>query len=430
MQADDNTFSCLGIEHEEVAAAPRCDCVPDGRHTENHANPSSEQRPGCSHVPHTNTEPQLHGSPRMLRGMSLGGDPTSGDNASEHGSQQDIMNSQGSRSTEDYDGSQLQASDDAESLSDGGAWECRDDEEEGDTLQGLLRALGEESRLPPPNQPLYEQLRDDLAKRILQVKRERYTFPEDVDELLNPEHSNPEDLGAEDMLWRHTGDYPLTVNWPSSITCRAYAQHHMKRWRHAANVSKSQMEETLRYNAHCLQPRERNDPGNLNNRFPPSIYACQEILHVPNAKTYEFHVCSRGCVHWWAYMDGASQHLQTCQGCRRCQCPHCHSERYKLEGARCRIREHEHVEPAQKCWFFFDVFYHMFLDEYWVAEVQHSREQKLSAFHQTPENDRLDEALQKDGFDPKKVCAFPSLPRPHESVYLARCFSESSFSIR
>jgi hypothetical protein len=141
---------------------------------------------------------------------------------------------------------------------------------------------------------------------------------------------------------------------------------------------------------------EPNGPGLQNNRFPPSIHACGEILNVQDAETYEFHVCSRGCIHWWGYQKHASQHLKRCEGCANCQCPHCHSERYMLpSGGRSRVREDQNVEPARKCWFFFDVFHHMFMDEEWVASVDDCRKHKRSAFHQTPEDTRLDNALMR-----------------------------------
>jgi hypothetical protein len=141
---------------------------------------------------------------------------------------------------------------------------------------------------------------------------------------------------------------------------------------------------------------EPNGPGLQNNRFPPSIHACGEILNVQDAETYEFHVCSRGCIHWWGYQKHASQHLKRCEGCANCQYPHCHSERCMLpSGGRSRVREDQNVEPARKCWFFFDVFHHMFMDEEWVASVDDCRKHKRSAFHQTPEDTRLDNALMR-----------------------------------
>jgi hypothetical protein len=212
------------------------------------------------------------------------------------------------------------------------------------------------------------------------------------------------------MRWKHCGDYPVTANMPSSISCRQYAYEQLSSWRHGADVAKSQVEANLAFQAHRVQTRERNGPGNKNNRFPPTIYACHKILHVPGARTYEFHVCSEGCVHWWGYMDDAAQHSQQCQGCDLCQCPHCHSERYQFLGDRCRIKRHAHVEPAQKCWFFFDVFHHIFLDEAWVAGFQNSRDHKLSAFHQKLEDSRLDKSLLEHGFDPKKVCINRPVP--------------------
>jgi cation diffusion facilitator CzcD-associated flavoprotein CzcO len=45
----------------------------------------------------------------------------------------------------------------------------------------------------------------------------------------------------------------------------------------------------------------------------------------------------------------------------------------------------------------------MFMNEEWVAAVDDSRKHKRSAFHQTPEDARLDHALEANGFDPEKV---------------------------
>jgi hypothetical protein len=281
-------------------------------------------------------------------------------------------------------------------------WELT--EAEGDTVLGLLRELEEESRFPPPNKPLYSELLSDLAARVLSIKKQRYTFPENIDGCAVLEESNPEDLSPDKMCWRHAGDYKLSENLPNSINCRQYAYYHMKRWRHAAGVSKSHTEGTLKFYAYEMQPDEPNGPGLQNNRYPPSIHACGEILSIPDAQTYEFHVCSRGCVHWWGYQEHASQHLKHCGGCSRCQCPHCHSERYLLPlDGRSKVREDQSVEPARKCWLFFDLFHHMFMDEEWVASVDNCRKHKLSAFHQTPEDIRLDNALKNNGFDPRKV---------------------------
>jgi hypothetical protein len=282
-------------------------------------------------------------------------------------------------------------------------WEVREHDHEPATVLGLLQSLEEEALLPPPAEPLYKQLLDDLVDRILKVKEEYYSFETDEDGAIVPETSNPEDLDPESMSWRHAGEYALTDSWEKSVTCREYAYHHMKRWRQGANVAKSQVEETLRFSAHCLQPGEPNGPGNKNNRFPPSIYACQEILKVPRAKTYEFHVCTQGCVHWWGFMEHASSHVRNCGGCDLCRCPHCSSERYILTTDRKSVKDHAHIEPAQKCWFFFDVFHHMFLDEEWNTSYFTSTFHKLSPFHKTAENARLDKALQEQGFDPQQV---------------------------
>lgn len=302
-----------------------------------------------------------------------------------------------------------------ESSLDSDVWET-DDDGDTDALCGLLRELEEEHLIPPPNQPLYQHLHDDLLQRVLKVKKERYSFSTDVGDVPEPEHSNPDDLPPDQLRWRHVGDYQISGNMPSSLSCREYAHHHMKMWRHGAHVSKSQVESTLHFNAHRMQKAELNGPGNANNRFPPSIYACQEILHVPDAKTYEFHVCPRGCVHWWGFMEHTAQHLKHCKGCAKCQCPHCNAERFCYSCRRTSIRVDQHVEPSQKCWFFFDVFHHMFLDTSWVAAVNRSREQKLSAFHQTKEDSRLDDALELRGFDRKKVIA-PS----HCQFHAATC---------
>jgi hypothetical protein len=92
-------------------------------------------------------------------------------------------------------------------------------------------------------------------------------------------------------------------------------------------------------------------------------------------------------------MKAASQHLKHCQDCYLCICPHCESERYVLlVGGRCELRKEQHVQPAQKCWFFFDVFFHFCMDEDWASAVLHSREHKISPFHQSPEEDRLNRA--------------------------------------
>jgi hypothetical protein len=115
-------------------------------------------------------------------------------------------------------------------------------------------------------------------------------------------------------------------------------------------------------------------------------------------------VCSQGCTHFWAYKEGAARHLKNCRGCKECQCPHCHFERYILPaGGRDKIRDDESVQPASYCWFLYDVIHHKFMDATWAAAVNEAREKKLSSFHQTREDARLDRVLAENGFDPKKV---------------------------
>jgi hypothetical protein len=292
------------------------------------------------------------------------------------------------------------------------------DMDQGSTVIGLLQLLEGNYSVPPPNAPLYQELQNDLAQRLLRVKRDRHTFSQDVDGTSIITESNPENLPPDQMCWRHTGDYSVTANLPNSATCREYAYFHLKRWRSGSGVSKSHAEETLRYFAHAYQKGEPNGPGMQNNRHPPSLYACQEILDVPDPETYEYHVCSRGCTHWWSHMNNPAQHLRSCDGCSKCQCPHCHSERYKLLNARSRLRDSQYVEPAQKCWFFYDVFYHMFLSIEWVTAVLNSQQNKQASFHSTPENARLRECLPKHGYDHKKVRT-PCIP--HADVPLYPC---------
>lgn len=282
-------------------------------------------------------------------------------------------------------------------------------ENEGGTVLGVLREMREEALVPPLSTPQFAELQRDLEDQLAKVKLERYTFPDEEEAAIEGrdyEHSNPQDLPSTEMCWRHTGDYQVSANMPNSISCREYAYHHMMQWRRGSQVTKQQIESNLAFNAYGLQKRsvELNGPGRHNNRFPPSVYACKEILMVPQAESYEFHVCPRGCVHWWAFMQSPSEHLRHCQGCKLCVCPHCKSQRYVLPpGGQCKLRQQQHVEPAQKCWFFFDVFYHSCMDEDWVSAVLHSRKNSLSSFHQSPEESRLNEALIEHAFAPEKV---------------------------
>jgi hypothetical protein len=63
---------------------------------------------------------------------------------------------------------------------------------ESDTVFSLFRELEEESRLPPPKKPFYNQFLFDLAERVLSIKEQRYMFSDDISGAL--EKLNSEDL--------------------------------------------------------------------------------------------------------------------------------------------------------------------------------------------------------------------------------------------
>jgi hypothetical protein len=89
---------------------------------------------------------------------------------------EECLEPQGSDCDEDVGG--LASNDDLQALSDSDSWEFREEENEQATLLGVLREIEEQFLLRPPSQPLYQELQQDLLKRVLNIKRERYILPE------------------------------------------------------------------------------------------------------------------------------------------------------------------------------------------------------------------------------------------------------------
>lgn len=265
-------------------------------------------------------------------------------------------------------------------------------------------------------QPLHDELSADLASRICRRQHEishmlsvdSYTGMEE--QVLDNVYTNKRETVT---TWASVADEKCTTLCAFLPTVRQHAYENMLNWR-KGRQNKEATKSTLLAQANQLRDPTTdevvdNGCDRPRNRFPPSIYACQQVLQVPTPDAYEYHVCIGGCSHWW-HRDTISDpaaHLKACRkGCKLCQCPLCGKDRYLLTQDRCRYRPGQSVEPQQLCWFFYDVFLQMFLDIGWVKKVQYSREEREASFYKSAEYHRLAGELMKAGLPEDRVWFF------------------------
>ena len=145
------------------------------------------------------------------------------------------------------------------------------------------------------------------------------------------------------------------------------------------------------------QPRLRQllggsaSPANPNNRLPPSLHVCQQILGVQDISKYEVHVCpsNHGCLHWWTptahHVPDPDAHATSCNGCKLCRCPSCNTARYETANDR--------VRACLPVYFFPDVLQQFFYSREWYLAVNAARQTQDAPWYKTREHQRLKDAL-------------------------------------
>jgi hypothetical protein len=246
-----------------------------------------------------------------------------------------------------------------------------------------------ENRIAPSCKPQYDKLQQQLEVLLRRVRARHSvtTIPSDVQFV---------DGGDQETGWHSVAGERIGT---SDKTCLQYCYglQYIKRRSHMCNAD---LQAIMSFFGDFIH--KDNAPDNPENRIPPSLYASNKILDVPVAEQYEFHVCTgAGCFHFWHFMANPEEHLRTCEGCEKCVCPVCGMSRYKKNEDDWGGKK---VLPRQRCWFFYDIFHHWFLDQEWVEAVQASRAAQCADFHKVPEYGRLLQALTEFGFDPEKVC--------------------------
>jgi hypothetical protein len=129
-------------------------------------------------------------------------------------------------------------------------------------------------------------------------------------------------------------------------------------------------------------------PDNPNNRFPPSLHVCYQIVGVKDVSDFAVHMCPNGCMHWWSTFVTPSDH-KGCQGCSTCRCPHCNCPRYHLVKGQWRA-----MYPV---YFFPDVFQQFFSNKHWYDAVAAARAAKAAPWYSTPEYQRLEQFFTDNG---------------------------------
>ena len=132
-------------------------------------------------------------------------------------------------------------------------------------------------------------------------------------------------------------------------------------------------------------------PSNPNNRLPPSLHVCQQILGVLDISDYEVHMCpfNHGCLHWWTptahRVPDPAAHSTSCEGCKLCRCPSCNTPRYETANGR--------VRACLPVYFFPDVLQQFFYSRAWYLAVYAARQAQDAPWYQTREHTRLKDAL-------------------------------------
>lgn len=133
-------------------------------------------------------------------------------------------------------------------------------------------------------------------------------------------------------------------------------------------------------------------PENVDNRFPPSMYVCYQILQVPSLSEYEVHLCPEGCLFKFDPVPDnidLSAHVRSCGGCKHCRCP-CGARRFHMERGK--------VIPTAMCYFLHDFVEQFFWSEEWYSRVSRSRAQRLSPWYRSHEGKNRMQRLQELGY--------------------------------
>jgi hypothetical protein len=136
-----------------------------------------------------------------------------------------------------------------------------------------------------------------------------------------------------------------------------------------------------------------SSPDNAENRFPPSLYACYQVLQVPSISKYEVHLCPSGCFFpFEPFPDNVdvSAHLQSCTGCMLCCCPCCSAARFRFERSR--------ATPNAMCYLFHDVLQQAALTEDWFTRVSCARAKRLSPWYHSSEGQKCLKHLEEHGY--------------------------------
>jgi hypothetical protein len=135
-------------------------------------------------------------------------------------------------------------------------------------------------------------------------------------------------------------------------------------------------------------------PDNPNNRFPPSLHICYQVVGVKDVSEFLVHMCPNGCGHWWPQFVPAKEH-NDCQGCGDCQCPNCNAFRF--------VQHRGVFDAAFPIFYFPDVFVQFFLNRQWYDAVNEARKAKKAPWFSSAEYKRLEEFFTKIGMT-SEVC--------------------------